>query len=507
MAQDALSDGYVRLCIDPSLNVFAEGCKILVEGQMTAAGDATPNAIVCVNSTTDLAKMFGQGSILTESLRKVFCQCPNKLSVYALPRLDAAGSVAAQYTLTVGGDPTTDGRMQLFLGDGVYTIDIGVDVGETPVDIAAAIVAALSEDFPYTAEVGEDADANVITFTARNAGTIGNHLTVIFSNLGSCASIVPEGVTLAFAQTVTGTGSPAPTDYGTVVNECCFAVYALMADSEAWQTNLRNWIRSAWDCDKPQCFGHGYVFNRGTVGQILADGDNSAELSRVAIPVNYPVFPFFTVAAYAALSGCTACDAPELNIQGPTNGLLSCITMPETCTPGFSYPEVVQLQNAGFVVTGPATSSGQGSFTSPFVYNDVTNYQRDDKNRPNATFRDASSRRLAAVTASEIAVELQKYNGLSLFTKNTNIKEGVKGTNVRLMLAGFRKWASDNVGIRFSEFDNINEDIRLYTDFQVKPQCVGEPGVLHLFMKYRPPVRISRVNTYLQPALFDNCPR
>lgn len=507
MAQDALSDGYVRLCIDPSLNVFGEGCKILVEGQMTDAGNATPDAIICVNSTTDLAEMFGQGSILTESLRKVFCQCPNKLSVYALPRSDAAGSVAAEYTLTVTGPATTDGRIQLFLGDGEYTIDVGVDAGETGADIAANIVALLSEDFPYTAEVGVDDDANIITFTARNAGTIGNHLSVIFSNLGSCTSITPDGITLAFAQTVTGTGSPAPTDYATVVNECCFAVYALMADSEDWQTNLRNWIRSAWDCDKPQCFGHGYVFNRGTLGQILADGDNSAELSRVAIPVNYPVFPFFTVAAYAALSACSACDNPELNIQGPTNGLLSCVTMPETCTPGFSYPEIRQLQDAGFVVTGPATSSGQGSFTSPYVYNDVTNYLRDEKNRPNATFRDASSRRLAAVTAVELATMLQQFNGLSLFTKNTNIKEGVRGTNVRLMLAKIRKWSSDNVGIRFSEFDNINEDIQLLTDFQVKPQCVGVPGVLHLYMKYRPPVRIGQVNTYLQPALFDNCPR
>lgn len=507
MAQDALSDGFVRLCIDPSLNVFGEGCKILVEGQMLATGSAVPNQIVCVSSTTDLIEQFGQGSILTESLRKVICQCPNKLSVYALPRLDAPASVAAEYTLTVTGPAESDGRLQIYLGDGDYTLDIGVDEGETAAQIAAAIVAALSEDFPYTAEVGEDDDANIITFTARNAGTIGNHLTMIFSNLGSCASITPDGISLAFAQSVPGTGSPTPNDYGTVVNECCFAVYALLSDNEAWQTNLRNWIRSAWDCDKPQCFGHGYVFNRGTLGQILADGDNSAELSRVAIPVSEPIFPFFKVAAYAALSACSACDEPELSIQGQTNGLLSCLTMPETCTPGFTYPEVQQLQANGFVVMGPATSSGQGSFTSPFVYNDVTNYLRDERNRPNATFRDASSRRLAAVTAMTIAEQLNAFNGLSLFTKNTNIKEGTRGTNVRLMLARIRKWASDNVGILFSEFDNINEDIKLQTDFDVKPACVGLPGVLHLDMRYRPPVRISRVNVNLQPALFDNCPR
>lgn len=503
MAQDALSDGFVRLCIDPSLNFFGEGCKILVEGQMTDEGTATPNAVTCVTSELDIIERFGQGSVLTESLRKVFCTCKSGVSVYALPRADAAAAVEAVYTLTVTGPATTDGRVQLYMGEADYAVDIGVDAGDTATEIAAAIVAAISPDFPYVATVA----AGVITLTARNGGTIGNHLSVIYTNLGSCTSVTPEGVTIAFAQTTPGSVNPAPNDYATVVNECCFAVYVLSSDDTDWQENLRDWIRSAWDCSKPQCFGHGYVFNKGTLGQVLADGDNSAELSRLALPTNYPVLPYLTNAAYGALSACSTCDNPELNVQGQTYGLLSCINMPESCTPGWSFGEVTQLQTNGFVVSGPATTSGQGNYTSPYIYNDVTNYLRDEKNRPNATFRDASSRRLAAATGVALAEFLQQFNGLAVFTKNTNIRTGIIGTNPRLMLGKIRKWAQDNVGILFSEFDNINEDIQLLTDFEVQPKCVGQPGIFHLNMRYRPPVRGARINVNMVPALFDNCDR
>lgn len=503
MAQDALSDGFVRLCIDPSLNFYGEGCKVLVEGQVTAGATATLNEVTCVTSLTGAEERFGQGSVLMESLRKVFCQAPNRISVYALPRADAVDAVEAVYTLTVTGPATSDGRVQLFMGDGDYTLDIGVDEGDTANTVAAAIAAAISDDFPYVATVA----TNVVTLTARNGGTIGNHLTVIYSNLGSCNSITPEGIDIAFAQTVQGATNPLPNDYGVIINECCFSVYILSSDDTDWQEAMRNHIRSAWDCDKPQCFGHGYVFNRGTLGQILADGDNSAELCRMAIPEVYPVFPWLTNAAFGALSASSTCENPELSIQGPNYGLLSCLTMPESCTPGFSYSEVVQLQDNGFVVTGPSTTSGQGNFTSPYVYNDVTNYLRDDKNRANATFRDTSSRRLAAATGTLLAEMLQQFNGLAVFTKNTNIRSGIIGTNPRLMLGKIRKWALDNVGVLFSEFDNINEDIQLIPDFEVQPKCVGKPGVFHLNIRYRPPVRGARINVNMQPALFENCDR
>lgn len=506
MARDVLSDNFVNLCIDPSLN-FADGtCRVLVEGQYFDPAEGcvvVPNTIIRVLSTRDIDCQFGAGSVLAEMLKTAFCQCPAGSEFYALPREDAALGVAAEYELTITGPATSPGRFTLYAGNDRYNIDIPIATGDTATDIAAAVAAAVSDEFPYTAI----AALGVITFTAKNAGTIGNYLNMVYNWAGR-ANYAPAGVTVAMVQTVVGSVNPVTSqeEYKSIIGECCYSCYALGSDDLDWQTALRDHIRDAWSCDKPQCFGHGYVFNSGSLGEILATGDNSAELSRLAHCETDVVFPYLKVAAFAALSCCTACTNPELSIQGPNYGLLSCILQPQSCDACFEYDELVQLQEQAFVVSGPA-NIGSGALTSPYIFNDVTNWLFDSQGRPNATFRDANSRRLTTAAALSLAEKLQEFNGLGLFTKNTDIKRGILGTNPRLMLASIRAWAKNNIGVLFSEFDDINKDITLQTDFEVAPKCAGNPNVLWLNFRYRPPVRVGKVNVNMQPALLDNCDR
>lgn len=508
MAQQALSDGFVNLCIDPNLN-FADGtCRVFIEGQVYDPEEGcpiVPDVITRVNSLRDVDCQFGAGSPLAEAIKRVFCQCPDRIEVYALPRLDSTdvGALAAVYTLTVAGTATEDGRATFFMGDAAYNLDFRVRTGDTAAEIATVLAAEISDAFPFTATVS----GAVVTLTAKNKGTIGNHLNVIYNWAGR-SGFAPAGVTFALAQTVVGAVDPvAPAaGYASIIGECCYSCYILLSEDTDWQESLRDHIRDAWSCDKPQCFGHGYVYNVGDLAEVLATGDNSGELSRMAHHPDDPIFPYLKVASFAALSCCSACENPELSIQGPDNGLLSCVSMPASCTAYYSYDEQVQLREAGFVVTGPS-NIGTGTLTNPYVFNDVTNYLYDDLGRPNATYRDASSRRLAAATAISIADKLQEFNGLGLFTKNTTIREGVRGTNPRLMLANIRAWAKENIGVLFSEFENIDKDIQLKTDFEVAPRCAGKPGRLHLNLRYRPPVRIDEIVTTLQPALLDNCNR
>lgn len=504
MPADVLSDNFVNLCISSEANWFGEGCRILVEGQMTDDGSSVANKIVPVTGQMDIETRFGVGSILSESLKTVFCACPGLwASVYALARVDDAAAVKAVYTLTVTGPATTDGRVTIFWGNDTYKIDIGVDAGDTATVIAQAIADAIPDAFPYEATVA----GGVITLTARNAGTISNNLQAIY-NWQDRINFAPDGVELALDQTVVGVGSFASVegDYANIVGQCCYDCYILSSDDTDKQEALRDHIRDAWSCDKPQCFGHGYVYNRGTLGQVLADGDNSAELSRMAVCASDPVFPYLKNANYGALSCCVACVNPEVSIQGQTHGLLSCVRQPQSCDACWEWDEIVQLKANHFVVTGPA-NIGSGGLTNPYVFNDVTNYLYDELGRPNATWRDTSSRRLAKATAIEIATELQSFNGLGLFTKNTAIKEKTIGTNPKLMLGRIRAWAKSKIGVLFSEFKNINEDIQVRTDFETQPECVGRPGILHWLFRYRPPVRIVRNNVSLVPELLDNCNR
>lgn len=506
MGQDVLSDGYVKLCIDTSLNFYDGKCRMLIEGQYVVnpllAVPIVPDKPIHVPSTRDIDAMFTAGSVLAQSLKIAFCICPNNVQIFALPRADAVASVKALYTMTVTGPATSDGQIDIWMGNKQYALDnIVVTSGDTAAAICAAIVAAVPADFPYVAAVA----GSTVTFTAKNGGTCGNYLNPIV-NYRNFQNYLPTGVTITTVRTTTGATDPAPINYDTALGLCCYNCYALLGSNATWQRGMRDHIRKAWSCDTPQCFGHGYTFNTGTLGQVLATGDNSAEFCRIDWSDTEVNFPWEVVAAMAAKACCNACSSPELSTQGRTYGNLSCIYLPQSCTLARSYDQTQQLQEAGFVTHGPQ-SQGSGALTTRYIYNDVTNWLYDEEGRPNTTFRDTNSRRLAANTALSLAEKLQEYNGLALYTKNTRVPPGVFGTNKRLMLAGITAWAKDRVGSLFSNFDDLEKDITLKEDFEVAPSCQGVPCKMHLFFRYRPPCRLSHVSVTMQPKMIDNCVR
>lgn len=502
MPLDSLRDGFVRMCFDPSLNVFAGKCRILLEGQKLTPGTATADVPVAVASTRDIDTLFGAGSVLAESLKRAFSCCANNaVEIFALPREDAVGGVAAEYTWTFTGPATSDGRIDIFMGDGAYNISVRVTDGMSATQIAAAVLAAISPDLPFTGV----AAAGVITFTAKNAGTVGNcWAEKVIYNWHGRSNYAPEGVSLAVAGTVEGSVNPAPLAYSDVLGECCYCCVGMLYDDATWQDGMIDYLTEAWSCEKPQCFGQGYTYNTGSLGEILATFTNSAEISRMAQCCEDPNFGYLKVAAYASISCCSAVDNPEMSIQGPNFGVLGCITQPESCTQCFTFDEQEQLREGGFVVTVPL-AGGTGALTSPMVTNDITNNLYDAEGRPNATFRDVSSRRLAAATAEAFAIKLQEFNGLGLFTRNTDIRRGVKGTNPRLILGDLRAWAKDNIGVLFSEFDDLDRDLTVQTDFEVAPKCQGNPNKLHVTLIYRPPVRVGTISVNMRPRLLSNC--
>lgn len=501
MSLNSLRDGFVRLCFDPSANILGTKCRMVLEGQYYdgGAGIAT-DVLTKVTSTRDIDAQFGAGSVLAESLKKAVSCCGNDaVEIYALPRADDGAGVAAEYTLTVAGPSTSAGRVDIYWGDGGYNISTAIASSLTAVQIATAVAAAVPADFPYTAT----AVGAVITLVARNKGTVGNYL-VPQINWHGRNNYMPEGVSITTAQTVVGSGDPAPLDYSAILGECCVCAYAMLYGDADWQNGVIAYLDDAWSCDKPQCFGHGYTYNAGSLGQILAQDTNSATVSRMAHCDTDANFPWLKVAAYAAKSACLSVDNPEISINGPDLGVLDCVTQPEACGNCFTFDEQNQLRDSGFVVTVPV-AGGQGALTSPMVTNDITNNRYDAEGRENLTFRDVSARRLATVTATEVAKKLQEFNGLGYFTANTAIREGVKGTNSRIMLGQMRAWAKSQVGGLFSEFDNLDTDLTITDDFETAPRCQGIPGKLRMNLTYRPPVRIQQIVVSAKPKLMSNC--
>ena len=499
MANALLADGFVDLCFDTSLNFFDGKCRVLVTGQMNATdGTATVDTLTPVQSSGEIIAKFG-ASPLADALKKVFETCPNNIEVYAVPRRGTG--TATVYTSTFAGTATAAGRISIYPGDADNAIDVFIPSGSTAAQVAALVQAALPADFAYTpAVVG-----NTVTYTAKFPGVIGNNLNLVY-NWTERENYAPPGITHTFAETTAGTGELPTLDLSTLLTGCCYCSVIGLHDETVHQMDIQTYLDAAWSCDSPQCFGHGYVWNGGDLGTVLAKGNNALTLTRYAHCTGETSLPWNRIAAYGALSACGEVANPEKSIQGRTNGVLSAIREPQSCSTCWTFAEQTSLRTAQFAVMGQL-NGGTGSYTNPYVFNDVTNNLTDDLGRQNVTFRSAASRRLAKATAESIAAQIQTFNGLGLYTKTTAIQRGVFGTNPRLALASIRAWAKGQVGRLFSEFDDIDTDIQLQTDLEKAVPCTGQPGKLHLTMKYIPPVRIDEVVTTLQPEILTNCDR
>lgn len=505
MADNLLADGFIRLCIS-TINFYDGAARGVLEGQYVPnnalATPVVPDQVMTVSSELMVDTLFGAGSVLAEALHVAFKMCPEGGQFSVIPRADAAGATKAVYTFTITGPATSDGAIDLFLGNDTYSVAGAiVNSGDSVATMAAAVVAAIPANFPYVLAT----TATGFTATAKNAGTVGNFLNPVF-NWRGLQNYAPAGVNITAVRTTAGAGDPAALNYANIIKECCFATYALLGGDRTWQRGMRDWIRSQWSCDQPQCFGHGYTYNSGSLGQVLAAGDNSAEFNRLAVAANTVTFPWLRVAAQMAMRLFTVLNNPELSHQGQTDGVMTAIKQPMSCTSDWSYSDAKQLKAAGFVVDGPL-GLGAGQLTSPYVFNDQTNYLYDSLGRPEITFSDTNSRFLVAETARETAAQLQKYASLGYYGAGTQIPRGVKGTNKRLILADFTSWARSQVGILWSAFDNPQKDIVLVDDFEVAPPCQGKPGKLQMTLKYRPPVRIKEIGVNLVPKLLDNCAR
>lgn len=527
MALDALRSGFVSICIDPSLNYYDGVCKVLIEGQLPDPPDdpdvqyAAANEVVEVQGRgRQVAALFGHG-VLAAAVNTAFCACPSagptaSVKIYVLPRTPDSANVAAKYVMTFGGTATTAGRAQIFalnsgvLQKGEWLVDERVEIGDSAADIAEKVAAAYGwmDDFPYEVT----ADGDTVVLVAKDRGAIGNYLTPVY-NYTNRPNVAPGGITFSVERTVTGTGAWTidPTlgqDYATALGECCYDCYGLLTGESRLKNLLQAWIEAQWPCFAPQCFGHGYVWDEGTLGQVLAEASNAMVFNRIPYPVNDVNPPWMLVAEYATRSCCSACLNPELNIQGDTYGVLSCIERPATCVQPWNADDRAQLSALGFVNWGPAQMGSGATFTFPMIYEDITNYLYDEEGRPNVTWRSTSMTRWAKAFAGQVAQFLETtFDGLSFFDDGTAIRPGIQATTRALAYGEIVAWTRSQEGILISTIQDETTQIQLVSDFDVAVPCHGEPGKYWLRLIVGPPIRAARFMVRILPKLLDNCDR
>ena len=147
---------------------------LLMIGQKVAAGSQASGAAVQIYSAADAATYFGAGSVLHRMALRAFA-VSTSIPVWAIAQDDAATSAAATATLTIGGTAATAaGTLSVNLGNDI--VQVGVQVGDTPTALAARALTQISAQTAWAATAA--VAAGVITFTAKNKGTVGNQLSL-----------------------------------------------------------------------------------------------------------------------------------------------------------------------------------------------------------------------------------------------------------------------------------------------------------------------------------------
>jgi len=172
-------------------------------GQRLSTGTKLATSVDRITDASIARKYYGPGSQLA-----FMCAAwlnNNKVTeLYAASVADASAGAAATTTLTVTGTATAAGTICLYVAG--KRITIAVANGDVQNNIAAAINAAITTDYPVSSGVL----TNVVTLTARNDGTDGESIDVRLNY--NSGEELPDGVSIAIAADAVGATNPDVSD-------------------------------------------------------------------------------------------------------------------------------------------------------------------------------------------------------------------------------------------------------------------------------------------------------
>jgi len=305
--------------------------NMLIIAPRLSAGRINAGVPAQVFSPQQAAEFWGAGSIMHRMVSAAFRQ-HSALSLTGCAVDDSANGVAASATVTFTGTASATGTVTLWVGTDRVTVRVDKD------DTAAVAVTRLRTEIsnnrpnlPVTAT----AAAGVLTLTAKNKGTAGNHL----GQKGRPAvQVEVSGIT---AQTTVYTGGAGDPDLAEALSKVAGERYHIIAIPFGT-------IEAARALSEHLTEVSNEINQRGGRGFMFIDGDFSAAFTfaqsindkRMCVGYIYGAkrFPFENAAAFAAMQaaqpspwlatnnveliGCDAPGIPDRFIWNETNTLL-----------------------------------------------------------------------------------------------------------------------------------------------------------------------------------------
>lgn len=152
------------------------GQKILVLGNKTSSGTATPDTVVygpdtgsvTAQTESDWTSLFGYGSQLHRAFRAI-TKVNKTTPIYGLAVAESAGAQAAGVFVVVG-TATSSGNIRVWVGQ--EFVDVSVTSGDTATTIGANIATAVNNQVNWAVTASNS--SGIVTVTAKNHGPEGN---------------------------------------------------------------------------------------------------------------------------------------------------------------------------------------------------------------------------------------------------------------------------------------------------------------------------------------------
>ena len=175
--------------------------QTLIFGQKTSSGSGTSGQILKISTADEVGALSGFGSQIHQIAKSYFLN--NKVTDTFICMLDDADAgVAASFSITVTALSVKSGELDVYI-DG-YRIPVIINDSDSDETIAESIANALSDVEIFLPVTNKDSALGVVTFDAKNAGTVANTLDIRFAYYDG--EVIPEGVTLEVDTEVSGAG-------------------------------------------------------------------------------------------------------------------------------------------------------------------------------------------------------------------------------------------------------------------------------------------------------------
>ena len=285
--------------------------RVLIIGQMAAAGTAVAGAIMTLYRASDAVAWFGAGSQAAGMAKRFLDNNPwTRVDIVGVA--DSVGATRAGGSVAVTAAATGNGTIALRIAG--RRITVGVTSGMATTAIAAAIQAAIvamaasDATLPVVATVA----TSTVTLTAVNGGTLGNEISIVASP--DAGDALPAGVALTVTAMTGGATDPTADAIITAISSTWYTdlVMPAVLDDAAVTSALETRYAAMGKLDT-----HLWKCVAGSYSALLTDAGTANSRFKSWLGVQNPRSPSWEIAAACAAQAIFALgNDPARQLRG-----------------------------------------------------------------------------------------------------------------------------------------------------------------------------------------------